>query len=119
LCTDYTCLINNALEPEMTKSQERAIAYFRRFMEGQLNKTEAYGDTLVTFEVTATSYGTFWILAKTDMVKLGENNVLRFVEAQHWFVHVGKRGALEVKSAPKSFKQFNGKGRAFNMTFDC
>lgn len=103
----------------MTKSQERAVAYFRRFMQDQLCKTAEYGDELVTFEVTPTDYGTFWILAKTDMTKLGENNVLRFVSAQHWFVSVGKRGALEVKSAPKSFKQFNGKGRAFGMTFDC
>lgn len=102
----------------MTKSQERAIAYFRGFMERQLNTNPAYGDTIDTWKVEPTSYGTFWITATTDMTKLGEGNLLRALDRQHWFVSVGRRGALEVKSAPKSFKQFNGK-RAFSMNWDC
>lgn len=98
--------------------QQRAIEQFRAFMQTQLDKTPEYGDTLVEFSTEPTSYGTHWITAKTAMVKLGEGNLLRAVSAQHWFVSVGKRGALQVVIAPKSFKQFNGR-RAFNMSFDC
>lgn len=103
----------------MNASQQRAVDYFKGFMQRQLNTNPDYGDVVDKWEVTATDYGTLWILATTDMTKLGEGNLLRFLDRQHWFVSVGKRGGLVVKSAPKSFKQFNGKGKAFGMTFDC
>lgn len=102
----------------MNKSQQRAVDYFKSFMQRQLNPYPAYGDTVDRFEVKATDYGTLWITATTDMTKLGEGNLLRALNRQHWFVSVGKKGALVVKQAPKSFDQFVGKGKAFNMTFD-
>lgn len=101
----------------MNKSQEQAIKSFRFFMERQLNKNPEYGDEIVAFEVKPTDYGTGWIKAETCMTKLSEGNLLRALERQYWFVSVGKRGALDVKMAPASFHQFNGK-RAFNMHFD-
>jgi hypothetical protein len=102
----------------MTPNQKRAVENFKTFMERQLNSNPDYRDTLVEFSVTPTDYGTLWITAKTDMLGLDEGNLLRALDAQWWFVHVGKRGALTVKMAPKSFKQFNGR-KAFNMNFDC
>jgi hypothetical protein len=101
----------------MTNSQQHAINCFKGFMQQQLNKEARYGDALVEFTVEATAYGTFWLTARTDMVGLPSGNVLRYVSAQHWFVEVGKRGALTVRIAPKEFKQFNGR-RAFGMTFN-
>jgi len=100
----------------MNTNQERAVQRFRAFMTGQLNANPDYGDQLVEFSVEPTDYGTLWITAKTDMTKLGENNLLRALDRQYWLVSVGRRGAINVKMAPKSFDQFSGR-RAFCMNF--
>lgn len=106
----------------MRPSQQRAVNQFRNFMERQLNPNPEYGDTLVEFEVKPTDYGTFWITARTDMTKLSPNSMLRCLDAQHWFVSVGRHGSLTVKMCPKSFHQFNitrgSRRNAFGMTFD-
>lgn len=103
----------------MTPAQTRAVAYFKGFMERQLNTNPDYGDTLIEFTVSPTDYGTFWITARTDMTKLGEGNLLRALDRQHWLVGVGRKGSLCVKMAPKCFKQFNAcRRKAFGMHFD-
>lgn len=103
----------------MNPSQKQAVAYFRSFLERELDQNPEYGDTIAKFEVEATDYGTLWITATTDMVKLGETNALRVLSRQYWLVSVGKRGALVVRMAPKCFDQFVGRGRkAFGMTFE-
>jgi hypothetical protein len=99
----------------MNASQTRAVESFRRFMQTQLDIVPDRQDTL-DLEVQPTTYGIIWIKATTTMLGLPEGNLLRFVAHQHWFVKVGKRGALDVKMAPKSFEQFKGK-RAFGLTF--
>src|SRR6188768_3802995 len=99
----------------MYTSQARAIESFRRYVAQQLDTNPERQDTL-TFDLQPTDYGVVWVKATTDMVGLPETNLLRFVSRQHWFVKVGKRGALDVKSAPSSYKQFKGQ-RAFGMNF--
>jgi hypothetical protein len=99
----------------MNASQTRAIESFRRYMQTQLDTDPARQDTLA-FDLQPTDYGIVWIKATTDMVGLPETNLLRYVARQHWFVKVGKRGALDVKCAPKSYEQFKGQ-RAFGMNF--
>lgn len=106
----------------MHKSQQRAVEFFKAFMGRQLNTNPEYGDTLVEFKVEETSYGTAWITARTEMTKLDPGDLLRALGAQHWFVSVGKHGALTVKMCPKSFHQFNitrgARRKAFGMIFD-
>jgi hypothetical protein len=97
-------------------AQARAIEAFKAFMQTQTSKVPAYGDT-VTFEIQTTAFGQTWVTAKTDMVGLGEGNLLRAVAAQYWLARIGKRGAVTIKMAPKSFDQFQGK-RAFGYLFD-
>jgi hypothetical protein len=97
-------------------SQLRAIAQFKAFMESQLDKNPERKDTLVKFETTPTDYGCFWVLAETDMLGLGENNLLRFLDRQHWYVQIGRGGSITVWSSPKHFHQFKGK-RAYCMNF--
>jgi hypothetical protein len=103
----------------MNKSQQQAIDFFRSFLERELDKNEERGDTIVQFDVEATEYGSIWITARTDMLKLGEGNLLRALSGQYWLVLVGKRGALDAKMFPKCFDQFRGKGKAFGMTFSA
>ena len=108
--------MTSTVAAKLTPSQTRAIEQFRAFMQRQLNTNPEYGDTVDSFEVTTTDYGSVWVAATTDMTKLGEGNLLRFLDRQHWHVQVGKGGRIDVWSAPKSFDQFRG-GRAFNMNF--
>lgn len=93
----------------MNRAQQKALDYFRQHLTSNLSKNPAYGDTVTVFNAEPTSYGTLWITARTEMVGLPEGNVLRCVSAEHWFVSVGKRGALTVKMGPKSLKQFKGR----------
>ena len=99
----------------MNASQTRAIESFRRFMQTQLDVVPDRQDTL-DLEVQPTSYGVVRVKATTTMLGLPEGNLLRAVSREYWLVAVGKRGGLEVKMAPNSYKQFKGK-RAFGMTF--
>jgi hypothetical protein len=103
----------------MNKSQQRAVDYFKGFMDRQLCKVPAYGDVVDTFDVKPTTYGDVWISATTDMQALGEGNLLRALDRQYWLVLIGKRGGMTVKMCPKSFYQFNGKKNAFGMSFDA
>lgn len=105
-----------APEVKLTASQQRAVAQFRAFMRRQLDPNPERGDIVDKFELTATDYGAVWVCATTDMVKLGEGNLLRALDRQHWFVQIGKGGAINVYSCPKSMRQFKGR-RAFNMNF--
>lgn len=100
-----------------TPSQQRAVANFRRFLEQGRNTNAAYGDTITVFEEVPAGRGEFWIRAETEMVGLPQGNYLRAVSHDYWFVLVGRKGALIVKQAPSSFRQFHGR-RAFNMNFD-
>ena len=100
----------------LSKAQQSAVDGFRFFLEGQLDKDPKRGDCISRFEVVKSDYGSLWLIAETDMAGLGENNLLRFVSRQHWHIAIGKRGALEVWSSPKSFHQFRD-GRAFGMNF--
>jgi len=96
-------------------AQARAIEGFKAFMERQISRVPAYGDT-VSFEIQTTAFGQTWVTAKTDMKGLGEGNLLRAVSGQYWLALIGKRGAVTIRMAPKSFDQFNGK-RAFGYSF--
>jgi len=99
----------------MNASQTRALESFRRYVTQQLDTNPERQDTL-EIDVQPTDYGVVWIKATTDMKGLPETNLLRYVARQHWFVKVGKRGALDVKCAPDSYKQFKGQ-RAFGLNF--
>lgn len=103
----------------MNKAQEYAIAKFRRHLEDNLKNLDGsipYGGQVTKFEVTPTDYGTFWISAETELTGLPENNLLRVLDHEYWFVHIGKHGAIVVRSSPRSYHQFNNK-RAFDMVF--
>jgi hypothetical protein len=97
-------------------SQLRAIEQFRAFLATQLDKDADRADTIVEFSVQQTDYGMAWITARTEMTGLPPGNVLRYVAAQHWFVLVGRAGALESAMHPKQFEQFAGR-RAFGINF--
>ena len=105
----------------MNKAQESAVAIFKKFLATvhiSQHDVEKYGKAVSKFEVEATEYGTFWIIAEIDYTNLPEGNTLRFVGREFWMVSVGKRGGLVARQFPKSFEQFIGRSKnAFGMKF--
>jgi hypothetical protein len=93
----------------MTKSQEKAVAAFRAWMERNLDKNPAYGATITEFVVEPTNYGTYWIKAQTELLGLSEGNLLRALSHEYWLVAVGKNGGLTARIVPKPFEQFKGR----------
>lgn len=97
----------------MTKSQERAVAQVRRYVEGELDKNAEYGDEIDSWVVTEENFG-LCISASRLMAKLPPGNLLRALDRTHYLFFVGKRGAIQMKMGPESMRQFNGR-RAFGM----
>ena len=105
------------METTKQTTQKRAVDCFRKFLTSHLDREVSRGDTISVFEIEEAGGGHAWITARTDMVGLSETNLFRFVAAQYWFILVGPRGAITVKSAPRNFHQFDGQ-RVFGMHFD-
>ena len=67
------------------------------------------------FELVSAGYNAaWWLSAETEMMGLGENNVLRALDHTYWHFFIGARGAVEALSYPKSYEQFKGR-MAFGM----
>lgn len=100
------------------KSQANSIAWFRQFLEQRaIEQSQPFSKKLARFEVKDVVGGSVMVSAELDYDTLPETSMLRLLDDERWTVFVGKRGGIEVKIAPKSCKQFDGK-RAFNMRFD-
>lgn len=101
----------------MTKSQENAIARFRRKFDHDMESMAKYGAVL-KFEVSGTEHGTAWIRAQINLEGLNEGNLLRCLTSMDdWFVHVGKNGALVAHRYPKSCNQFKGRRPVYGITY--
>ena len=95
----------------MNKAQQTAIARLRRFIEQQeIERRPAnYGAQITRWDVQPTDYGTLWVTAETELTGLPAGNLLRALDHTHYFVSIGKRGALTMKIGPKSLDQFEGR----------
>lgn len=95
----------------MNKSQQNAINFLRSRLEQSISpdSAERYGARVSVFEVKPTDYGTFWVRAEINYDGLEPGNLLRFLCHEHWYVAVGKRGALIAHMYPDSLKQFKGR----------
>lgn len=95
----------------MNESQKQAVESFRRFVEQQhiTGRPAEYGAKITEWEVSATEYGTLWIKAQVELTGLPEGNLLRAIDHEHYFVSVGRRGALTMRMGPRSLRQFEGK----------
>ena len=98
----------------MNKSQESAIKYFKEeIIEMRINSLNSHqGDPsrlckVERFEVEPTEYGTFWVSAEVAAGEVG--SMLHAVTSERWFVEVGKRGALNAHSFPKSLEDYKGR----------
>jgi len=101
--------LDNSPDRKPTPGQQRAIDGFRRYLEENLNDNPEYGDTITKFELVATGYdASWWLSAETEMMGLGEGNLLRALDHHYWHIFVGPRGALTAHSYPKSLEQFKG-----------
>jgi hypothetical protein len=104
----------------MKRNQEQAIAFFRRFLEQKVERSQESTKieplVLTKFEVTETNYGSAWISAQLERTGLPETSLLRALDHEYWHVHVGVRGGLAVHSAPRQYEQFSSR-RAFGMKF--
>ena len=93
-----------------TPSQKKAVARIKNFLEEGLNSNPKYGDQITKFEITVNDYdGSLWLRAETEMMGLGENNLLRFLEHRYWNFLVKRGGKVEAHQYPESFEQFKGK----------
>ena len=103
----------------MNKNQHNAIEYFKRTLNDRITLTDRIkrGKMVTVFEVEPTDYGTFWIRAEVEMTGLPEGNLLRFLDREHWFVHVGKLGRMDAHQYPKCFEQFKHKPKCFGLHF--
>lgn len=101
------------------KQQADAIARLRMHIDRRIGATmrDEHGKEITRFEIEPLCYGSIKVVAEVDCTKLSTDSLLRFVEHEFWLAFIGPRGKIEVKMAPKSYKQFDGR-RAFGMTFD-
>lgn len=104
----------------MSKTQERAIRKFRRFLEAnQIGQVNGHDKVISKWEVKEKSAKTVMISAWIDAPTLGEGNLVRALEREFWLVFVGPRGSLTASSYPKSFNQFRNKKRTgFGIHFN-
>jgi hypothetical protein len=93
----------------MNPSQTKAVARIHHHVTSNLNTTPEYGDQVTKWEVTETDYGHVMISAETEMMKLGEGNLLRALDHKFYLFFIGKHGKISMKMGPKSYKQFNGR----------
>ena len=100
----------------MNPSQARAARLFTNHVQRNVDPHPERGDAAF-FTMETTSYGTLWIKGETEMTGLPETNLLRAVCREYWLVAIGKRGAIDVKMAPKSYLQFKGR-RVLGMNFN-
>ena len=99
----------------MNKSQQNAVEYVRRFLNDRCRYLDGRIHSSITkFEVEALTFSStkISIFATTDTGEPG--TMLHALSHECWLFVVGERGAIEIKIAPKSMKQFAGK-RAFRM----
>ena len=102
----------------MTKSQESAISFIRRFFESN-NKlsngqTKAIPDEITKWEVT--EYPKFVSLTvATDQGTPG--SLLHSLSHAYWLFFIGRNGGIVVKMCARSYEQFHGR-KAFGMKFE-
>lgn len=103
---------------KLTNMQEKARARFQQFLERKAIESQSgpVSPLVISKFETVDYHGMIWIRAELDRAGLPENNVLRFLDHQHWHVLIGPRGGIEVKDAPKEYRQFKGR-YAFRMLF--
>lgn len=94
----------------MNKSQTAAVERVRRLIQGGITQVSAerYGRKITKFDVETTTYGTLWISVEVDDTALPDTNVLKFMDHEHWYISIGKRGAITAHSYPRSLEQFAG-----------
>jgi hypothetical protein len=102
----------------MTKSQTKAIAYFKDFLTSYGNDRidgtkSSIPVTLDEFEVTTSEWGLVSVKAIRNQGP--EGTMLRVLSNEYWLAFIGERGAITIKMAPRHFWN---KGRHFGMNFD-
>ena len=80
------------------KSQARAIALIRRFVELDLNKNPEYGHQIVRFDVMGQDR--LLVVVETLMTKLPDGNMLKALDHHHYHFQVGIRGRAECVHGP-------------------
>lgn len=101
----------------LPKGQRVALQFFRQLLEQERDAKGPYPREIVRFEPEPLgSTDIIMVRAELEITSLPEDNLLRFVDQQSWYVAITPRGRIDVHICPKCFKQFAGR-RAFRMNF--
>jgi hypothetical protein len=89
-----------------TERQWSAIRRLRRHVEEHMRDQH-----IATFEKQVVGDT---VIVSITVESTKDHALLKMLDHEFWLATIGPRGAITLKSAPKSYQQFNGK-RAFGM----
>ena len=109
MMNDWTSIELSDLNRSQQRGAQRVINQINERVE-RLAKYEAVSEIELNRCGSLVS-----IIARVKMPKLGEGNLLRYLEESEYFhCFIGRRGAVNAVTFPKSFDQFKGR-RAFGI----
>jgi len=101
---------------DLNKSQQRGAIKIIDEMNDRARRMEKYNPAL-NVEILTTD-GLVSIIARIELHGLGKGNLLRYIEEGEYFhAFIGKRGAVNAVTYPKSCDQFKGRRTFSGINF--
>ena len=98
---------------DLNKSQQRGARRLINQINESAERNQRYGPAIAV-EINRWEH-LVSITVRQELPQLGEGNLLRYLtEADYFHAFIGRRGAVNAVTYPKSFKQFKGR-RVFGI----